>query len=228
MTIKVRNLHSWNVTYKQAVEVQKRLCSQLILKPLKNPVRFIGGCDVSYSKKSQRLFAAVVILDIESMEVAEGAFETGEGGFPYIPGLLSFREIPVLLKTLQKLKSKPDVFILDGQGIAHPQGLGLASHLGILIDLPTVGCAKSKLVGEYKPFPKRRGRATYLYFNRKKVGAVVCTKDEVNPVFVSPGHRIDIPSSIKVILKSCKGFRLPEPIRKAHSLANRLRENDAF
>ena len=228
MTFKIHNLHSWDLTYKEAVDVQKRLRSRLILKPFGKSIRFVGGADVSYSKKSHCLFAAIVILDIEKMEIIETVSEQGEENLPYIPGLLSFREIPILLEALKKLQHIPDLFILDGQGIAHPQGLGLASHFGLLVDLPTVGCAKSKLVGEYKPFQKRRGKYSYLYLKGKRVGAVVCTKDGINPVFVSPGHKMDILSSINVILKSCQGYRLPEPVRKAHSRATSLRTNETY
>jgi len=227
MAIRVRNWHSWNLNYKEAVDTQKSLQSQLVLKPLEKRVRFVGGADVSYEKKSHRLFGAVVIIDIKKMETIEAVTEQGKENFPYLPGLLSFREVPILLRTLKKLRYVPDVFILDGQGIAHPRGLGLASHFGLLIDLPTVGCAKSKLAGEYRPFPKERGKYSYLFLKGKRVGAVVCTKDGTKPVFVSPGHRIDIVSSITVILKSCHGYRLPEPIRKAHSLATCRRVNAA-
>jgi deoxyribonuclease V len=196
-----------------------------MVRPLEKKVRWVAGCDVAYTKKTSQLFAAVVVLDIEKMETTEAVFAKGEERYPYIPGLLSFRELPVLLKALKKVHHVPEVLILDGQGIAHPQGLGLASHLGVLIDIPTVGCAKSKLVGDYQPFSKNKGAYEYLYFRRNKVGAVVCTKDRVNPLYVSPGHRIDIRASIRVVLRSCAGFRIPEPLRRAHTLATSIRDS---
>jgi deoxyribonuclease V len=228
MPIRVHNLHSWNLTYKGAVDVQRRLQSGLILTPLEKTVRFVGGADVSYAKKERsHLFGAIVVIDIEKMEVIEAVTEEGEADFRYIPGLLSFREIPVLLKALERIRRVPEVFVLDGQGIAHPRGLGLASHFGLLTDVPSIGCAKSRLVGKHKLGPKRRGAFSYLYFHERKVGAAVCTKDKTNPVFVSPGHRVDIASSINVILSSCHGYRLPEPIRQAHALATSCRVKEA-
>ena len=226
MSLVVHNYHPWNLTFREAVEVQKELQTQAMVRPLGKKVRWVGGCDVAYTKKTGQLFAAVVVLDIEKMETVEAVCAKGEERYPYIPGLLSFRELPVLLKALKKIHHVPEIFILDGQGIAHPQGLGLASHLGVLIDLPTVGCAKSRLVGDYQPFSRKKGAYEYLYFKRKKVGAVVCTKDRVNPLYVSPGHRIDILSSIRVVLRSCAGFRIPEPIRRAHTLATLSRGNE--
>jgi len=219
MPIKLRNLHRWDLTYKQAVDVQRSLRSGLLLTPLEKAVRFVGGADVSYAKANNQLYGAIVVVDIEKMEVIEAATAAGEAGFPYIPGLLSFREIPVLSKALKKIRHAPDVLVLDGQGIAHPQGFGLASHFGRLTDLPSIGCAKSRLVGEHGPVMKRRGCFSDLYYHGRKVGAAVCTKDKTNPVFVSPGHRVDIASSINIILASCRGYRLPEPIRQAHALA---------
>ena len=226
MSLVIHNCHPWNPTFREAVEVQQKLQMQVMARPLKKKLRWVGGCDVAYTKKTGQLFAAVIVLDIETMETTEAVFAKGKERYPYIPGLLSFRELPVLLKALKKIHHLPEVFILDGQGIAHPQGLGLASHLGVLIDFPTVGCAKNRLVGDYQPFPKKKGTYEYLYFNGKKVGAVVCTKDQVNPLYVSPGHRIDILSSIRLVLRSCAGFRIPEPIRRAHILANSARGSE--
>jgi deoxyribonuclease V len=226
MPLTIYNLHRWDVSYKEAVDLQETLQFQLSLRPLGKPVHLAGGIDVSYSTQSARLFAAVVIVDLKTMGVIEECTAEGEEEFKYIPGLLSFREIPILLKAITSLQCIPDVFILDGQGIAHPHGLGLASHFGLWIDVPTVGCAKSKLVGEYIPFAKRRGTYSGLCLKGKTVGAVVCTKDGINPVFVSPGNRSDIESSIEVVLKSCRGYKLPEPIRKAHALATSLRDRE--
>lgn len=219
-------LHPWKVAYKEAVEIQNQLRSQLSFEPLKLPARRVGGVDVSYCVKSRRLFGGVVVMDMQRGEIIEAISQVGKETFPYIPGLLSFRELPIILEGLRKLRHWPEVFLVDGQGIAHPRGFGIASHLGVLLDLPTVGCAKSKLVGDYTRLVKKRGRYQYLYFNRKKVGAVVCTRDKVNPVYVSPGHRSDILSSIKLVLDCCKNFRIPEPLRCAHILSNKIRNQE--
>ena len=226
MTIAVKNLHPWNLSCQEAVDVQRRLRPDLLLVPFDKKARLVGGADVSYAKEHNQLYGAIVVMDIKRMEIIEEVIEEGEAGFPYIPGLLSFREIPVLLKTASKIRRVPDVFVLDGQGIAHPQGLGLAAHFGLLTDLPSIGCAKSRLVGEHRSVPKQRGAFAYLYLHRKRVGAVVCTRDKRNPVFVSPGHRVDIASSITVVLDCCSTYRLPEPIRRAHALANSFRRKE--
>jgi len=151
-----------------------------------------------------------------------------EGGpdkvrFPYIPGYLSFREIPLLLKTFEKVQTIPDVVLLDGHGIAHPRGIGLASHVGLFLDLPTVGCAKNLLVGEFSPPDKTKGSYSIVKFGEKEVGWVLRTRDNVKPIFVSPGHKIGFEKSLGVVLKCCVEYRFPEPLRQAHILANQLK-----
>jgi deoxyribonuclease V len=155
--------------------------------------------------------------------VVEESWVKGKVRFPYIPGLLTFREAPVLLEAFSLLKQRPDVILFDGQGIAHPRGFGLASHAGLLLGLPSVGCAKTMLVGEHTPVGRKRGSFSYLWFEGKKVGAAVRTRQDVKPVFVSPGDRITIEAAVGLVLAACKGYRLPEPIRRAHQLAARMR-----
>jgi deoxyribonuclease V len=152
------------------------------------------------------------------MEIVDMATASGKIPFPYIPGLFSFREGPILIKTFQKLRVKPDVMIYDGQGIAHPRGVGLASHLGIWFDLPSIGCAKTPLLHEYILPRPSRGSFESIRRDGKAVGAVLRTKDKVKPLFVSPGHRIDLMTSIQLVLESCKGYRFPEPLRKTHQV----------
>jgi len=141
-----------------------------------------------------------------------------------VPGYLSFREAPAVIAAFEKVKSRPDVMILDGQGIAHPRGLGLASHVGLLLGLPTVGCAKSLLVGEHIPVPPEKGASAPLIYKEKEVGKVLRTRTNVKPVFVSPGHMMDIKHAAEFVLRCCPRYRLPEPTRQAHHLVNRIRE----
>jgi deoxyribonuclease V len=146
----------------------------------------------------------------------------GKIPFRYIPGLLSFREGPILVKTFQKLKIKPDLMIYDGQGIAHPRGFGLASHLGLWLDLPSIGCAKTPLLGEFISPGPSQGSFELIRREGKEVGVVLRTKDKIKPLFISPGHRIDLLTSIQIILTTCQGFRIPEPLRRAHQLSRKM------
>jgi deoxyribonuclease V len=181
----------------------------------------IAGADVSYIKGSEIFYASVVVFNLQTMERVEEVTASGKVDFPYIPGLLSFRESPILLKAFAKIKSEPDVIILDAQGIAHPRGIGLASHIGLLLDKSSIGCAKTRLIGEYNEVGREAGCHSQLTVKDKIVGAVLRTRKNIKPVFVSPGHKIDLKTSIALVLKSCRGYRLPEPIRQAHNLVKR-------
>ncbi len=156
------------------------------------------------------------------METLDIATAYGEIPFPYIPGLLSFREGPILINTFRKLKRKPDLMIYDGQGIAHPRGIGLASHMGLWLDLPSIGCTKTPLLDDFIYPGPSKGSFELIRRKGKEVGAVLRTKEKVKPLFVSPGQRIDLLTSIQLILESCRGFRTPEPLRRAHQLAERI------
>jgi deoxyribonuclease V len=219
--MKYLKLHAWNVGYKKAVEIQERLKKSIILKGSVKNCKLIAGADVSYTKESEIFYASVVVFNLQTMERVEEVTASGKVDFPYIPGLLSFRESPILLKAFAKIKSEPDVIILDAQGIAHPRGIGLASHIGLLLDKSSIGCAKTRLIGEYNEVGGEAGSHSQLTVKDKIVGAVLRTRKNVKPVFVSPGHKIDLKTSIALILKSCRGYRLPEPIRQAHSLVKR-------
>ncbi len=168
------------------------------------------------SRKHISIFASVIVFELHTMQKIEAVTASGRVDFPYIPGLLSFRESPILLKAITKIKSEPDVIILDAQGIAHPRGIGLASHIGLLLDKPSIGCAKTRLIGEYDEVGEEAGNYTLLKTKEKTIGAVLRTRKNVKPVFISPGHKIDLGTSIELVLKSCRGYRLPEPIRQAH------------
>jgi deoxyribonuclease V len=165
-----------------------------------------------------------VVFSLDPFAVVEEAVAWGHVSFPYIPGLLSFREAPILLKAFKKLRHTPDIVIFDSQGIAHPRGLGLASHMGLLLDTPSIGCAKSRLVGTFKEPGTRAGARSPLKHEGKHIGTVLRTRDGVKPVFVSPGHKIDMRGAVRWVLKCCKGYRLPEPTRAAHHLSNKARK----
>jgi len=223
--MKYKTLHRWDVDPKQAMQIQKQLRDQLILEKTRESYELIAGADVSYDKGSDIFYAAVVVLELSSLRKVEEASAVSRSTFPYIPGLLVFREAPVLLQAFEKIHKDPDIIMFDGQGIAHPRGIGIASHMGLLLDKPSIGCAKSKLFGDYKEFnlgPKA-GSYTPLTHQGRTIGAVLRTRDNVSPVFVSPGHKIDLATSMELVLKSCQGYRLPEPTRQAHNLVNKVR-----
>lgn len=215
--------HGWNVTPKEAFQIQKDLRERVVLENSFEEIGLIAGADVAFSEKEKKVFAAVVLLNFQTMELVERASALGSLTFPYIPGLLSFREGPALLEAFRNLRNCPDLIIFDGQGIAHPRGLGLASHMGVLLGTPSIGCAKSKLIGDYQEPGPRRGMSSDLLMGKELVGVVLRTKDNVKPVFVSPGHLIDISTSVEIVLRCCRRYRLPEPTRLAHMEVEKLK-----
>ncbi len=221
--MRARSLHPWNVSYREAVRIQERLRRDISLINSARKVRSVAGADVSYSRGGGDGIAAMVVFSYPDLDLMDEAFARGKVSFPYIPGLLSFREAPLLIEAFQRLQRLPDVVLYDGQGIAHPRSLGLASHMGLLLDLPSVGCAKKKLVGDFGDVGLQGGSTSPLRMNGKIIGAVIRTRRGVKPVFVSPGHRIDMESSIRLVLGTCRGFRLPEPLRQAHLTVKKIR-----
>jgi deoxyribonuclease V len=215
--------HSWDLTPGEAIEVQQRLRNLVRLQPLARPVSVIAGADISFNKFSETVYAGIVVLSLPDLRIIESAGVRSVAKFPYVPGLLSFREIPSLLEAWEILKTKPDVLMLDGQGIAHPRRFGIASHIGVLLDLPTVGCAKSILVGRFGELGLEAGSRSPLIHRGEQVGVALRTKSKVSPVYVSPGHLIDLDSAVDLVLRSTGKYRLPEPTRQAHLLVNRLR-----
>ena len=214
-------LHSWDLTPRQAVGLQKDLAHKVVLTDtLCEPVQLVAGVDVSYRRRADQFHGAVVVMDLESASIVETATASGQVSFPYVPGLLSFRELPVLLEAFKRLRRVPQVVLVDGQGIAHPRRLGVASHLGLWLDLPTIGCAKSRLCGEAGEPGPSRGQHSQLLLDGTPVGAVLRTRDHVRPLFISPGHRMDIRRSIQIVLRCGQGYRLPEPTRQAHLASN--------
>lgn len=217
-----KELHGWNVSAEKAVEIQKQLRSMIELKSLKD-VRFVAGVDLAFPEAEVGV-AAIVVVDVIGMNVVEKVVVHEKVTFPYVPGLLAFREGPVFLKVWQQLRTAPDVVMFDGQGIAHPRRLGIASHMGLFIDLPTIGVAKSHLYGSFIEPPNVQGSYTFLYDKNEVIGAVVRTKVGNKPLFVSPGHKCDVLSALKLTLRCCGGHRLPEPIRLAHELTQKSRQ----
>jgi deoxyribonuclease V len=198
---------------KEASLIQDLLKKDLVIKPMKIKPTLVAGVDASYRKGE--IVGVYSLFKYPEMEIIEYSVSKVDVSFPYVPGYLSFREGPAILSAMNKSRHKADVIIFDGQGIAHPKGLGIASHIGVVLNLPTIGCAKSCLVGEYKGLGLERGAYVPLIYKKKMVGAVVRTRSGIKPLFISPGHLIDIESSIEIILNCCKRYRLPEPIRHA-------------
>jgi len=220
-------MHRWDLTPKEAVALQEKLRTQVRATGGPRSVRRVAGSDVSYSRKTNRLYAGVVVVDVvDCGEVVEAGHAIQEAAFPYVPGLLSFRESPAVIAAFERLSFRPDVLIVDGQGLAHPRGFGIASHLGVLLDLPTIGCAKSLLCGECADPPDRRGATAPLMLDGRMVGVALRTREGVKPVYVSVGHRISLRAAADTVLDMTRGYRLPEPTRLAHQLVNKLRTED--
>ncbi len=222
--MKLKPLHQWPTDYHAAVAVQHLLSKHIVIKPLPKNITLVAGADVSYDKGDDLMHGGVVVMQLPGFDVVETQSASIRVAFPYIPGLLSFREAPALLGAFQRLSRSPDVVIFDGQGTAHMRGIGLASHVGIWLGVPAVGCAKSRLVGEHREVGSSRGRRAALRYRGRVVGSVVRTRDDVKPVYVSPGHLADVCSSVRLVLRCARKFRLPEPVRAAHALVNRVRK----
>ncbi|HSR13250.1 MAG TPA: deoxyribonuclease V [Thermodesulfobacteriota bacterium] len=219
--------HSWNVSPHQAARIQEDLARKVILKHPASPFTTIAAGDVAYARGDERIFAVVLLFTYPGLILLESASAASKVSFQYIPGLFSFREAPVLLKAFSRLKTKPDLILVEGQGIAHPRSLGIASHLGLILDVPSIGCAKSRLFGDSREPGPERGSRTPLLSGWEEIGAVLRTRTGVKPVFVSPGHKIDLETSVAIVLSTSRGYRLPEPLRLAHIQANRRRKEHA-
>ena len=209
--------HSWRITPKQAVVVQRKLTGSVQLRPAAVP-RLVVGLDCAFF--GDDILAAAVVWDLAAQVAVEQRTMRDRLRFPYVPGLLSFREIPVLLKLLRRIRSPVGGIMCDGQGIAHPRRFGLAAHVGLVVGLPTVGCAKSRLCGTYEEPALERGSFTPLMDEGERIGSVLRTREGVRPLFVSPGNLIDHESSIRWVLAAGAGYRLPEPTRRADHLVS--------
>src|ERR671920_960685 len=224
--MKVDGIHGFDLSPPQARRLQEELASRVVAGPALDlqGVRRVAGADVSTER--DMAFATVAVLDFPVLSVVEVQGFEAPLRFPYVPGLLSFRELPSVVGALERIETEVDALILDAQGIAHPRRMGLASHLGIFLDVPTVGCARSLLVGSFQEPGREKGSATDLVHRGEVVGRVVRTRDGVSPVYVSVGNGIDLSSAVALVLACCTRYRLPEPTRQAHNAANRLRRGE--
>ncbi len=225
--MRVQTLHSWDLTPAEAIALQNQLKKQLLLSPGPlPPVRTIAGADISWDPVTKNGYAGVIVYAWPGLIEVERASARGPATFPYVPGLLTFREGPLLVEAFQKLKNAPDLVFIDGHGTAHPRRMGIAAHMGLLLDKPTIGCGKSRLVGEFTPPPPHRGARSPLRHKGEIIGAVLRTKLETQPVFVSPGHRISLEEAVQWTLACGDGYRIPKPTREADRFVDQLRRAD--
>jgi deoxyribonuclease V len=221
--MRIRRLHSWDLDPKAAVALQRELAARVEVGPSLGDVELVAGADISYNRFSPTIYAGVVVMRLKDGEVVERSGVVAQTAFPYIPGLLTFREGPAVLDAFSKLKRKPEAVLFDGQGFAHPRRVGLASHMGLWLDIPSVGCAKSRLIGEFDVPKLAAGSWSHLLDKGETIGRVVRTKTGIQPLYVSIGHKIDLESAVRLTMAACRGYRLPEPTRQAHLFVNELR-----
>jgi deoxyribonuclease V len=210
-----KDLHPWDVTPKAAVGIQNSLKSRIQLKDSFRKIRVIAGADVAFDKNSNQGYGGVIVYSFPELEEIERQGVTGPITFPYVPGLLAFREAPILLDAFSSLKTEPDIILFDGQGIAHFRRMGIATHLGIVLNKPTIGCAKSRLIGRYGEPGENVGSCSPLIHDQETVGMVLRTRKRVCPIFVSPGTKISLETCIEVVLQCVDGYRVPKPTREA-------------
>jgi deoxyribonuclease V len=222
--MKIEKLHSWNPEYDEARRLQEELSGRLKLTGAPAKVELVAGCDVSGESHGNKFFAAVVIMKYPGFEILETVSAEGEIDFPYIPGLLSFREMPVLLKAWEKIENVPALVFCDGSGLIHPRKMGLACHLGLWLNLQVIGVAKNLLCGEYNGLGTEKNDVALIQYHQEILGAAVRTRKGVKPLFISQGNHIDLHSAIEWTLKTCGKYRQPEPIRAAHNAANEARK----
>jgi deoxyribonuclease V len=213
-------------TIDQARELQVRLREKIRITPLKKEPRYVAGVDAAFSQ--DRVFAAACLYLFPEMALLEERSAIQQLSFPYVPGYLAFREGPAIMAALALMPRRPDLILVDGQGIAHPRGIGIASSLGVLSGIPAIGCAKSRLVGEHDEPGWEKGAWSPLRFEDKIIGAVLRTRDNTRPLFISPGHKIDLESSIRLALACTRAFRIPDPLRCADMLSRKIKINDAL
>lgn len=218
--MRVKNPQPWDVTTRQAVRIQENLRCFVSLDDDFGTIRVVAGVDVGFSSAEGLVTGGVVALTFPELKLIETASATEPVRFPYVPGLLSFREMPVILAAFEILSIEPDLMIMDGQGLAHPRRFGIACHLGVALDCPCIGCGKSRLIGKYEEPGPMIGDSSPLMIESERIGSVLRTKDNVKPLFISPGHRISFESAEKLILELTRGYKLPEPIRLAHNLVS--------
>ncbi|MGD1911686.1 MAG: deoxyribonuclease V [Rivularia sp. (in: cyanobacteria)] len=219
--MQINQRHNWNLTTSEAKAIQEELQKEVITEDkFKQPIKYVAGVDMGFEADGEISRAAVAVLSFPDLELQEQSIVRRATTFPYIPGFLSFREIPAVLDALEKINTIPDIILCDGQGFAHPRRFGIACHLGIILDMPTIGVAKSWLIGEYAELSQARGSWLPLIHNEETIGAVLRTRDNVKPVYVSSGHRIKLQTAIDYVLRCTPKYRLPETTRIADRLAS--------
>ncbi|MGD0784693.1 MAG: deoxyribonuclease V [Sedimentisphaerales bacterium] len=221
--MKTKHLHNWDISVKNAIGLQKTLAGEVIQCKFDKKIKTIAGLDCAFSKDKKSIYACIVVLSSQSFEILETVHSIEPVTFPYIPGLLSFREAPACLAAAENLKTVPDCFIVDGQGLAHPRRLGIACHLGLFLDVPTIGCAKSRLIGDFENPAAAKGSTSPLKDKNEIIGSVVRTRSNVKPVFVSVGFKCRLSDAVRIVLDCCVKYRLPEPSRLAHQTVTRLK-----
>lgn len=214
----------WPKTIAGAWTEQERLRRRVSLIPFSGDPEYVAGVDASFSDDAA--FAAACVFRLQDLMLIEYTSAVRKISFPYLPGLFSFREGPAIVSAIEKLSLRPDVILIDGQGIAHPRGIGIASHIGVLLNIPTIGCAKTRLVGEFSEPGKRKGSQSGLVYGGTEVGAVLRTRDNVKPIFISPGHLCDIDSAARIVLSCVRKNRIPEPLRCADRLSKQLKQQN--
>jgi deoxyribonuclease V len=224
--MRIRPPHSWDLTPGEAVRLQRKLAPKIIARGGPGRIRTVAGADVSADRGSRTGFAGIVVMRFPEMDIVESVGARVKLRFPYVPGLLAFREAPVLIEALSRMKSDPDVFLFDGQGLAHPRRFGIACHMGWLLNRPAIGCAKSRLCGTYREPGRKKGCSSPLLDAQgRAIGRVLRTRDDTRPIFVSVGHRIGLDPAVAIALACCGRFRVPEPTRQADLLVGRLRRS---
>lgn len=218
--MKIHQRHEWPLTVEEAIAIQTHLQPEVITEDQLTNVQYIAGVDMGFEEDGTVSRAAVVVLNFPSLQLHEQAIARRPTTFPYIPGFLSFREVPAVLDALEKISTTPDLILCDGQGIAHPRRFGIACHLGVLLDIPTIGVAKSWLIGEHKELPQEKGCWQALHHRGEIIGAVVRSRTAVKPIYVSSGHKISLPTAIDYVLRCTTKYRLPETTRLSDQLAS--------
>lgn len=219
--MKISQRHTWPATIEEAIAIQEQLKGEVITKDaFKQPIQYVAGVDMGFEADGTISRAAVAVLSFPDLQLQQTAIARRPTSFPYIPGFLSFREIPAVLDALEKLNTIPDIILCDGQGIAHPRRFGIACHLGLLIDMPTIGVAKSLLVGKHEELPDQKGSWKPLQHRGETIGAVLRTRTGTKPLYISSGHRVSLPTAIEYVLRCTPKYRLPETTRIADKLAS--------
>ena len=226
MANSTKNQYQHPANPEEALQLQQSLREQISLDPLQKEVNYIGGADLSFNLYEDVVYAGIIVLKLPELSPVVHAVAQGTAGFPYIPGFLSFREIPSLLQVWEQLPLKPDALVVDGHGIAHPRRMGIATHLGLVTDCPTLGCAKKKLAGTYDEPANDKGATSPLIHKKEIVGYAFRSKKGTKPVFVSPGNGMSLQDALSVINRSLGAYRIPEPTRQAHLLVNRFRRGE--